>query len=87
MNLFPDTLYNVEISYYDSKSKLRQNSPIKLFRTFPNNSTKVDDFNLVFGGNIGNLNQTIKMHKVAAKLNPYAVFIGGDIVFDSGFEE
>lgn len=86
VGLQPDTLYVLQVIYMDYQYGSMQISPFKRFRTFPNNPSKVSEFNVIFGGNIGNLGRVSLMHEVAASTNPYAAFLGGDIVFDSGFE-
>lgn len=83
--LTPDTLYTFKILYTDYSTGLRQESLEKLLRTFPNDPTLRNSLTVVFGGNIGNLDSTLKMHTTVAKHNPYAAFLGGDLAYDSGF--
>ena len=77
----------MQISYFDISLNSVQKSQIKRFRTFPDNPEQETDFNVIFGGSISNSDLVTEMHKIAAKTNPYAVFLGGDIVYDSGFQE
>jgi hypothetical protein len=97
LNLKPDTVYDFRIRYSSQNSLTSSNeeqddhgyiqSKIHSFRTFPNNPKNTDNFTVVFGGDIGNLNTTVDMHKMVARQNPYAAFIGGDIVYDRGFSQ
>jgi len=85
--LDPDTLYDFEISYFDIRANNQKLSSTKSFRTFPNDPEEVSNFSVAFGGDIGNLNDTLAMHEVVATRNPYAVFVGGDLAHDRGFQE
>jgi len=49
--LSPDTLYTFKILYTDYSTGLRQESPEKLLRTFPNDPTLCNSLTVVFGGN------------------------------------
>lgn len=96
-NLKSDTVYDFKIRYssensiYSSDEELdyhgRIASKVLSFRTFPNDLSQSNKFRIVFGGDIGNLNTTVEMHKMIAKQNPYAAFIGGDIAYDRGFPQ
>lgn len=70
-----------------SPRRIEKLDQLNKFRTFPNNPAQNPGFTLVFGGNVGNLNTALKMHKVVSKYNPYAAFLGGDLANDSGFVE
>ena len=52
------------------------------FHTFPKDSVP-----LIFGGDLQNGERLIEMNKAAVKLDPFAAFIGGDVVYDNGFRE
>lgn len=86
-NLIPDTLYEFSIIYHHKTEQIYKSGEIKKLRTFPNNPRQNSNFNIAFGGNIGNLDPSIEMHKSLAKLNPYVAFVGGDITYDSGFKQ
>lgn len=75
-NLTADTLYAFRVAYFDYNLKKAQNSPIKYFRTFPNDPKTNKNFTVAFGGDISNLHSSIEMHKTIAKHNPYAAFVG-----------
>ena len=42
---------------------------------------------MIFGGDLGNRPVNADMNIVAASHDPYAAFIGGDIVYDNGYLE
>lgn len=84
-DLYPDTLYEFSISYFDYGKWMNLTSPTRLFRTFPDDPESNRNFTVVFGGDIGNLDSAIEMHKTVAKHNPYAAFVGGDLAYDAGF--
>ena len=61
-------------------------SEVHSFRTFPVEKT-TKPVNMIFGGDMGNRPVNADMNKVAASLDPYAAFLGGDIVYDNGYLE
>jgi hypothetical protein len=75
------------ITYQHKTEEIYKSGEIKKLRTLPNDPGKNSNFNVVFGGNIGNLNSSVVMHKTVAQLNPYVAFVGGDIAYDSGFKQ
>lgn len=84
MNLQPGTLYNFKISVFDEdKGGYIYHRGQKL-KTFPLSASSE---NVIFGGDAGNTDVLLTINKLAAKENPLAVFLGGDIAYDNGFEE